>query len=199
MASEVELVNVALTLLGEGRITSLDDDIKSAREAKALFTVNRDALLTSYTWSFAKARTQLSALVSTPVSEFNYQYQLPSDCLRVVKVGDYYMGLDVTDYRGASTKEFMIEGRLILTNLGAPLNLQYIARVVDTAQWQSTFARAFAAQMAMDLAEPLTQSDTKRDRAERAYARAISDAVRSNAIELPPERLPDDDWIMSRL
>lgn len=199
MASEVEIANVALTLLGETRILSLDDNIKQAREAKAIFNINRDALLSAYTWSFAKKRTQLSALVGTPPFEFGYKYQLPADCLRVIFVGDYYAGLDLTDYRGSPNKEFTIEGREILTNLGAPLNLQYVYRVTDTAAWQSAFIKAFSCNLAMDLAEPLTQSDKKRERAEIAFRRAISDAVRTNAIELPPEKMPDDEWIMSRL
>jgi len=199
MASEVEIVNAAMTLLGEGRITSLDDDIKQAREAKAIFTIERDALLAGYTWSFAKARAQLAALVGAPAFEYALQYNLPTDCLRLIFVGDYYVGMDLTDYRGSSTKEFAIEGKKILTGMSSPLNVQYIYRVTDTAQFTAPFVKAFACQLAASLAEPLTQSATKRQAAESALNHAISLAVRANAIELPPEKLPDDEWLQSRL
>ena len=199
MSSEVEIVNAALTLLGEGRIASLADDVKAAREATAVFSIRRDALLAGYTWSFAKTRAQLSALVDAPPFGFTLKYQLPSDCLRIVMVGDYYTGLDLTDYRGSPTEEFMVEGREILTDLGAPLNLRYIKRVTDTSQFSSNFTAAFAADLAEVLAEPLTQSESKRERASAVLRREISMAVRANAIELPPSKLADDEWLIARL
>lgn len=199
MASETDIVNMALTLLGENRIMSMSDNSKPAREASALFALTRDSLLAGYTWSFAKARTQLSALVTAPLFGYASQFQLPSDCLRVVQVGDYHVGLDMTDYRGSPVREFEIEGRTILTNLSAPLNFRYIKRITDATQFAACFTTSFAAKLAEQLAEPLTQSDTKRARAGQAFDREISLAIRSNAIELPPEKLADDEWLMSRL
>lgn len=201
MASEVEIANVALTLLGESRIASIDDDVKAAREVKAIFDINRDALLAGYSWSFATARAQLPALAAAPDFGYSYQYQLPQDplCLRIIQVNDVFPGLDLVDYRGASTEEFQIEGRYLLTDWTAPLKLRYIRQVVDTAIWSPNFVKAFAAYLAADLAEPLTQSDTKRERALQQLTREISLAVRANAIELPPKALADDDWLISRL
>jgi hypothetical protein len=199
VASEVEIANVALTLLGSERITSMDDDVKAAREIKAMFNISRDALLAGYDWSFAKTRVTIPALASVPAFKYGLKYQLPSDCLRIVMVGEHYAGLDLTDYRGGPTEQFVIEGREILTDLGAPLSLIYVKRVTDTAQFQSNFTKAFGAQLAVDVCEALTQSETKAARAERKLGLEISLAVRANAIELPPRKLPDDEWLMSRL
>lgn len=198
MASQAEIANVALTLLGSDRIISLDDDIKPAREIKAMFNISRDALLAGYDWSFAKTRSNLSALTSTPANGFDYEFQIPSDCLRLVMVGEHYVGMDLTDYRGSPVEEFTIEGRTILTNLAAPLPVIYIKRVTDTTQFQANFTKGFAAQLAMDVCEALTQSETKRARAERELSKEITLAIRANAIELPPRKLPDDEWLMSR-
>lgn len=198
MASEVDIVNLGLTLLGEARISSLDDPVKQAREAKAIYEMTRDALLAGYNWCFAFGREQLPALADAPPFGFDRQFQLPSDCLRVVMVGDVYVGVDLTDYRGAPAEEYTIEERKILTDWAAPLNLKYVKRVSNTALFQSNFAKAFGAQLAMDLCEALTQSDTKRDRAEKAFNREISLAVRANAIQLPPQKFPDDEWLLAR-
>lgn len=198
MSSKIEIVNTALTLLGEVRIISIDDDVKPAREAKAIYDITRDALLASYNWSFAKERASLSALADAPAFEYDLQYQFPSDALRILFIGDYYVGVDLSDYRGSSTSEFTIEGRKILTNMAAPLNIKYVKRVTDTTQMTAPFTMAFAAKLAEMLAEPLTQSDQKRARAEASLKEAISLAIRSNAIELPPEKLADDEWILSR-
>ena len=199
MASQAEIANAALTLLGSDRIISLDDDIKPAREIKAMFNISRDALLAGYDWSFAKTRSNLSALTSTPAHGFDYEFQIPSDCLRLVMVGEHYVGMDLTDYRGSPVEEFTIEGRTILTNLAAPLPVIYIKRVTDTTQFQANFTKGFAAQLAMDVCEALTQSETKRARAERELSKEITLAIRANAIELPPRKLPDDEWLLSRL
>lgn len=199
MASDVEIVNIGLTLLGENRIASLDDDVKPAREAKAIFEFTRDALLGEYNWNFAKARTQLSALVDVPPFGFSLKYEFPADCLRLIMVGDYYAGIDLSDYRGRPTELFTIEGRNILTDMSAPLNLQYIKRVTDPTKFDPPFVKSFGCQLAVDLAEALTQSDTKRDRAEKALAKQISLAMRANAIQLPPQKLADDEWLLSRL
>lgn len=199
MATVVDIVNVGLTLLGEGRIVSLLDNSKPARDANAIYEQVRDALLAGYTWSFAKKRAQLPASSVAPAFQYANAFQLPSDCLRVVMVGDYHVGVDLTDYRGSPTEEFTIEGREILTNLGAPLNFKYVARIEDSTQFSANFNAALSAKLAEKLAEPLTQSDSKRARAEAAFNSEIKLAIRSNAIELPPQRLADDDWIMSRL
>jgi hypothetical protein len=119
--------------------------------------------------------------------------------LRIIKVADHYVGVDLTDYRGYPVEEFTIEGRKILTDLPAPLQLQYVKRVTDTALFPPTFTMAFAAELAAKLCEPLAQSNTKRQLAENTRNMEISKAVRSNAIELPPQKLPDDEWLLSRL
>ena len=199
MSSEVEIANAALTLLGESRISSLDDDVKAAREIKAMFTISRDALLAAYNWSFAKARASLLSDVAVPPFGFGIQYTLPSDCLRILLINEVYVGVDLTDYRGQPTEIYSIEGRKILTDLGAPLLLRYVTRVTDTTQFAAPFTKAFAGQLAEDTCEAITQSDSKRERAIQYKHKALSDAIRANAIELPPQKLADDEWLVSRL
>lgn len=199
MASQTEIVNVCMTLLGEDRVTSIDDNVKQARAAKAMWGISRDALLSAYNWSFAKARAQLSALAGAPSFQFSLKYQMPSDCLRLTFIGDYYVGADLTNYRGSPTEEYAIEGREILTNIAAPLNIKYVKRVTDTALFQANFAKAFGAQLAIDLCEELTQSDSKKAAASAYLRDQIKLAVRANAIELPPQKQPDDEWLLSRL
>lgn len=197
--SNIQIVNTALTLLGDSRITSLSDNTKPAREANAIYEPVRNALLAAYNWSFAKKRDQLSADVTAPDFGWDKSFTLPADCLRILFVGDYYVGLDLTDYRGSPVEEFEIEGRKILTDWPTPLNLKYIGIVTDTTTHPATFDMALSMRLAELLAEPLTQSDTKRARAADAFKSAIKDAIRANAIELPPVKLPDDEWVISRL
>jgi hypothetical protein len=199
MASQVEIVNRALVKIGEARITSMDDNVHAARTASAIWDTLRDSELRARNWNFAIVRDSLAALVDTPAFGFDYQYQLPSDCLRVVQVGEYFPYVNLGDYRGSSTAMWQIEGGKILTDLGAPLKVRYVSRVETTGEWDPTFVECFACKLAVELAEALTQSNTKRELAWNEYKEALRMANRSDAIENPPEDVQDTPWIIARL
>jgi hypothetical protein len=199
MASKVEIANRALTKIGEARILSLSDDVEAARSVDSLWDIVRDAELRIRKWKFSVSRDALAALASTPSWGYSYEYQLPSDCLRILQVNDVYPGVSLSNYRSMDETEWRVEGRKILTDIAAPLKVRYIARVEDTGQWDSAFTEAFACRLAVELAERLTQSNTKRELAWEEYKIAISMAVRADAIEGAPEPLPDDSWVLSRL
>lgn len=199
MASQVEIANRALTKLGAARIISFGDDNKQARSVNSMFNVVRDAELRAHLWSFTIKRDALAALSSTPSWGFEFEYQLPADCLRIIEINDIYPGPNMDDYRNKSTQAYVIEGRKILTNDAAPLKIRYSSRVEDTSQWDATFVEAFACRLAAEMCEDLTQSNTKKELLLNDYGMAIRMAIRANAIELPPKDLPDDSWAMSRL
>ncbi len=199
MASDVDIANLALTKLGDVRIASFDDNVKPAREILAVYDLLRDKLQRRYVWNFCKTRENLAADVDTPAFDFTYQYTLPSDCLRVLMAADYYPRISLSDANGSPGQDYRIEGRKILTRDSGALPLLYLKRVTDPTQFDAAFVDAFAAFLAYNLAEPLTQSNTKRDAALLDYNLAIRDAVRANAIENPPEELQDDTWVIARL
>ncbi|HET6890538.1 MAG TPA: hypothetical protein VFH31_05500 [Pyrinomonadaceae bacterium] len=199
MSSQIDIANRALTKLGADRIISLDDDVKAARAILSMWDIVRDAELRAHNWSFSIKRAALAASVTTPAYGYEYQYPVPADFLRLLSVGEYYPPVSLTDYRQSDDSEWRIEGRSILHNDSGPLYIRYVYRVEDTSQWDSAFVESFACRLAAELAEDLTQSNQKRELAWQERKQAISDAIRTNAIELPPEPLADDTWIMTRL
>ncbi len=199
MASQIAIANRALTKLGAARIISLGDDNKQARAVSSMWDIVRDAELRAHNWSFSITRAALAASVDTPVFGFDYQFPFPEDCLRVLTVGEYFPAVSLSDYRGSDEAPYRIEGRYILSNEAGPMYLRYVSCCEDVTQWDSSFVEAFACRLAAELAEDLTQSNTKKDAAWGERKQAISDAIRANAIELPPEALPDDSWVISRL
>lgn len=198
MASNVEIANRALTKIGANRIIALTDDNKEGREVNSMFSIVRDAELRAHSWRFSIKRAQLAALSTAPEFGYAYQYRPPSDCLKILEVGDYYPGADLTDYVGTDTSEYAYENGVILTDYAAPLKLRYVARVEDPTLFDSLFVEALACRLAMELAEPITQSSTKRDLASREYQQAIKEAVRATSIEKPPTKVADDTFILAR-
>ena len=61
MASQVDIVNAAIRLLGANRITALDDTTKEARTFGAAWDMTRDATLAAYSWNFAIKYAKIAA------------------------------------------------------------------------------------------------------------------------------------------
>jgi len=200
MASTVDICNAALTKLGESRITDLSDDVKGAREMNAVYDLRRKALLRAYLWSFSMERVSLTALADAPDWGYTVQYQLPADCLRVVQVSDTWDVPGMADYmNGPDMELYRIEGRTIRTDLSAPLPLRYVKNVTDPNQFDALFVEALSDDLALTTCEAITQSSTKKEDLRAAKKESILLAVRANAIELPPQIIPDSSWILSRL
>lgn len=199
MTSKIAVANRALTKLGDARITSLEDDQKAAREVSSMFDIVRDDELRARAWSFSIKRAELPSLTEAPLFGFRRQFQLPTDCLRLVEIAGNWCGPYLADYRTSPDPLYTIEGRRILTDLPSQLQIRYISQVDDTGLWDSSFVEAFACRLAAELAESLTQSTTRRQLAWEEYDAAVKKARRANAIELPPEVISDDSWVIARL
>lgn len=200
MASDINIANRALQKLGAASITSFNDNSNNARAMNLAYPIVRDAELRRHRWKFSIARANLAALSTPPVNGVFYlQYQLPAQCLRVLDVGDYWPGADVSDYRNRTVAEYSIEGGLILTNIASPLSLRYVQQITNPGQFDSAFTETFAARLAWETCEQITQSADKRKLAITEYKTALLEAVSANALESPPEFKADDTWVMARI
>lgn len=199
MASEVDIANRALGKLGAATIIDLNEDDPKAVAINVAFATVRQAELRRRRWRFSLERHSLPALADAPAFGFARQFQLPAGCLRVIQIGEFDLGPNLSDYRAAPTELWSIEGRKILTNLGAPLKVRTIQDVPDTTQWDAAFVEAFAARLAYECCERITQSDSKKQLAWSDYREAIREAVRANALEVATSEATDDTWVMARL
>ena len=184
MVSTVDICNRALQKLGERKITSLDDDVKTARECKRAFELVRDAVFRDHPWNSLLARASLAALSEAPAWGFATQFQLPVDCLRVLEAD--------------TSHDWQVEGRKILSDAGAPLNILYVRQETDPTQYDLLLVEALAARLAAELAEALTQSNTKKEAAERQYLDVLSRARRADAQEGTARQLTRSTWLEAR-
>ncbi len=183
MASSIDIVNRALDKLGESKINTIDDNTERARVMKRAYDRVREAELRAHPWNFAKRRALLPADADAPAFGFDYAYTFPADCLRVLP--------GVED-------DWTIEGRKILTDTAAPLQVRYIANLVETGDFDALFVEVFACRLAVECAEKITQSSAKREQAKDEYARALVEARKANAFEEKAQEMPVDTWLLAR-
>lgn len=202
MASQVEIMNRALVILGEARISAPGEDIKAARELSAVWDTTRRALLRAYPWSFAMSRIALAPSATAPAFGYTQQFPLPADFIRLHSVAGIY----VWD-AGSPTYEqepiYTIEstdalGAVILCDIANPLNVRYIRDVTNPALYDALFVEAFSGKLATDVATTLTNSDARLSDARGAFGLAIERAVNANAIEKPPLAIVESSWLLAR-
>lgn len=199
MAASIEVCNHALTKLGADRITGLTDESKGARAIAAVYDRLLAAELQRNRWTFAMKRASLPALVEVPLWGYSLAYNLPVDCMSLVWVEGAAQALGLSDLLEDSQAPYMIEGRKILTDLPAPLRIRYVSMVEDATKWDPSFWDAFAARLAFEICEDVTQSTSKADKLWGEYRTSIAQARRLAAIQGPPQSLPDDSWLLARL
>jgi hypothetical protein len=202
MASQVDVANLALSILGQSSIASLLDNSNAARIINIEYDpIRRSMLEGPGIWRFSFKRASLPSLTSLPISgPYRAMFAMPSDCLRPLQVGDMYAGLDLSDYRqGPTDADYSIEGRNILCDYGSPISLQYVADVTDATQFSPSFVIAFSAQIAWTCCQRLTGSDAKETIAEKRKSKATSDALAAGALVNPPSYPGDNSWILARM
>ena len=199
MASQVEIVNRALIKIGGNRITSMGDDSKSAKVMSALWDTVRKSEITKRYWNFALARAQLAKLSTAPSWNFQNQFQLPVDFLKIVQVNDMYIVPSMTDYVNGDNSPYAIAGQTIETDFEDPLKIRYVKDIADPGLFDHLFVEVLASKLAYEACYEITQSRQGCDQALNDYNIAIKEAYKSNAISRPPQSIPDDSWILSRL
>ncbi len=198
MASDVDICNRALTKLGAATIISLDDDDPKAVTLSVSYPTVRDAELRRRRWKFSLRRQKLPAEAVTPAFGYARQFVIPADSLRVIQVGEFDLGPNLSDYRSAPTELFSIEGRRILTDLPAPLPVRDIYRVEDTELYDACFVEVLASRLAYENCYRITQSDSRQQTCWSDYLNGLREGRRSEALERAPNEPSDDTWLMGR-
>lgn len=193
MAADVVLIcNRALQLVkNTKRIASLTEGSKEANACEVIYAELRDTLLEMHAWNFATRRGRLARLDEAPAFEWDYQFQLPADFLRLVSVHWSDAARDRMAYK--------IEGGRLLADHEA-VWCRYIARVADPNLMPPTFRNALSKLMAASLATALNQSASLSDALYRQFLSHDLPAARSaDAVQDHADQLPESAWVEARL
>lgn len=174
-----DICNLALDHLNTANVTDIENGTdKISSLCSRWYDNTRMAVLRAHTWNFSMKRVKLPELSTTPTFEYSNQYQLPSDYLRVVMIGEY------NQY-----KNYGIEsGKLLLNSGGGTLDFRYVYNNEAVESFDPLFIEAFASKLAMNLAYPITGSNTAVSRIEKMYKDCLAQARSVDGQERPPRR-----------
>ena len=150
--SNTSICNMALGKIGSKRINKFEDtteDSIPAIQCRLHFKQTRDALLRSHYWRVAQGRAVLSQDTEDPLFEYDNQFILPTDFMRLKS----FFGDNVTP-SGNLRITFAIEGQRILTN-ESTVSLRYIKKVTDPTKFDPLFIEVLILTLALKLIGPL--------------------------------------------
>lgn len=189
--TETDICNLALDILKEAPITSIEDQRPIAMWLKRNFYVTRDSVLSRADWNFAMARASVAADSGTPAFGWQYSFTLPPECLRLVPLTN-------SGTAEGDPIEHNVEGGKIYANYDGPLFIRYVKRTEDYERYPATFTEALAARLAMKMGHWLTGKVSYVQIAQGLYKEAMNDAWLIDAIEGTSPRAADNDWVDAR-
>lgn len=190
--SAVSICNMALTQLGEDVITSLSDSNENARRCNTLYDPYRQGLLREYRWKFAGSRASLAADVTAPVWGYANRYLLPPDALQLRAINNRRR-------QGFSGIHYSIQGRYIVTDQAAPLEILYTADITDTTKFDSLFVLALAKRLEHVLFKAVSEGGvSERQAIFTEFLGLIAQAKSADAIERSELDVDSGSWISIR-
>lgn len=200
MASQTDIFNQALTLMGEDVVVSPSDGSRQQLVLSAVYDLIRLGELRANRWKFSLTRQVIPALTNPPANTpYSYGYQLPNNCLKVLDVNGLRQSLGMYNYRSGLEKLYEFQGSILITNIAAPITLHFVQDISVTTAFDPLFINALSAALAKKCAQKLTQSNLIKTDCAKEYKDAIAVAKMQDAIEKLPEGIADDSWVTSRL
>jgi len=178
--NDVALCSRALIRIGAAPITSFNDGTAESEIAGALYDNTRDALLSSYPWSFASGQVALTQLQTDPLADYSFAFQLPNDYLRAVSAG--------TGTRGRGLNYRIARGELH-TNASAVV-LNYVFRP-DEAEFPAYFDQALITRLSAEFTIPVTESTSRAEAHYRIAEQEFERARQIDAQQDTPNRIED--------
>lgn len=198
MASQINIVNLALGHLAQAPIVTTADASVQAQAAVRVWETSRKEALRSHDWAFATVVTTLTTSTTYGTlttsglyaGDYIYAYQYPSNCLAMWHVyneslPDKSVGEDFRELYDS------VNGaKVIVTNVYEALG-EYTFDVTDPTFYDSFFVTALAYRLAADMAMQLTGDPQLAMTMVKLFQAQISEAERMSAYENNPDHVKE--------
>lgn len=178
MQSDVSICNMALYKVGHSqRINALDEDSIAAQLCNEMHPLCRDRLLEMFDWGFARKEVQLTEVGDEPTN-WVYQYQYPSDCIKVRRI------LSTSSRSPVAAEKIPYEIRYNTVNEGQSICtdaedaiIVYTARITNTRIFPLSFNHALSWLLAGELVSPLSLDPKYIALVQKNFPIALNEAI----------------------
>lgn len=180
MFTKSEICNLALSRLGDkNEVYSLEQPTTQIEKIFAKwYDVTRRAALRRMMPSFARTRRLIALSNYKPDFGYEYAYQYPSDCVKVLGIGN------LDEFQN----DYSVEGGYILTNTlyenGLPV--RYVEDVRDLGRFTDNFIELFSFMLAYNVAPEITESTSKLQYLENIMPNKIMEMIGIDSQENKP-------------
>lgn len=191
MANQVQIVNLALSWMGQNLINALGDNQNEAIVMNANYALSRDKVLNDHAWTFALRRQILSPAAIPPPFGFAQQFLIPSDVLYVHRVlRPSVAGGTIFSIRSKTgvNADWIREGQFILAREEV-IHCLFIIQITNTDLFSPSFVHALAARLAADTAMTFTENEKLQTRMEDRYDSKLAEAAFSDGRQGRTERV----------
>lgn len=189
-------MSAALVLAGEKPLNSLTDPRYGAQVVAALTDMIYENELQCHPWRFSCKKQQLSLLNQTPLNEWQYAWQIPTDCLAMI--GFWGVGPDkLYEIYGGNVLYTNISSNPTAQGLPPQLIAEYQFKP-DPSTLPSYFTLLLTLAIAKHIAKPITESDSARTKCEQAYNQQRSMAQFADSRQRPNRPLQHRPFIQVR-
>lgn len=191
MATDVEIANQALLMLGQKTIQDLAEDTPEALAVRTYYDTSLEHTLRDIKPSFAVKRSASLALAFIPEFGFDFAYALPQDSEIVIDINHDDLGEQ-------QFREWRIEGDNILTDRGQIKVLYIFNDATIEALMDGSYVKALAAYLAYEMSYTLTESSSKLDAMLKLYLLRADDARATYGLESSTVRTRNDQLTIVR-
>jgi hypothetical protein len=192
----LSMLSAALVLCGEKPLNSLTDPRYGAQVGAALFDMVYENELQINPWRFSCKKQQLSLLNQTPLNEWQYAWQIPTDCLSMI--GFWGVGPDkLYEIYGGNVLYTNISSNPTAAGLPPELIAEYQFKP-DPSTIPSYFSLLVTLALAQHMCKPVTESDSARTKCEQAYNVQRGRAMFADARQRPNRPLQHRPFIQVR-
>ena len=205
--SDVDICNLSLDHLKQSPITSLLTPITNTEYIlKRWYDIERTAALRCHPWKFATKRVLLTPDETLPPPfGYQYAYNLPSDYIGTVSIGDDYLKDLKSDFviengqilaPGGSSASFAVQEGA--DPEGTTLFLRYIYDCVTVSKMDPLFISFFALRLAIRLAPKFSISAAMGTELKNQYDEVNTEARTANGQDAPVKRIQQSRILKKR-
>lgn len=178
MASDLSICNSSLLMANANTINSFDDSTREALMCNQLYETTRDTQLSKHPWSFSIFQEKLAKTTNTPLFDYDYEYQLPTGYIRILKTDN--LG---NDYR-------ILKDKLLSNQTEVELLYQ---KNPGEEFFPAYFERLVELKMAELLSLSLVQDEAMAQAFQRSYLLAMREARGIDSQNSPNLRISEQE------